>query len=205
MKPFSRIIAFLFLALALVSCGEDVPVPVPEPGGPDSYVGIARKFTFGPEVTGFVYKNYTLRLKAPDGSLISRPGSHQRSADVSEFTLDTGLADGRYVMTLATPEGAGIGGRLMADFADSRLRNVAFTLPAYMLDGDGTADSPYIISDDDSFNMFINNLTEDEANGAGLYFRQTADVVPSDQSSYAPGRGYWGAPFAGDYDGAATP
>lgn len=126
MKPFSRIIAFLFLALALVSCGEDVPVPVPEPGGPDSYVGIARKFTFGPEVTGFVYKNYTLRLKAPDGSLISRPGSHQRSADVSEFTLDTGLADGRYVMTLATPEGAGIGGRLMADFADSRLRNVAF-------------------------------------------------------------------------------
>lgn len=202
-----KLFAAAFAAIALASCSDE-----PKFISTDPSVDSAGKYA----VSSFSIENrhysipagtdsVNVALISSDGATLVYGAAVETGAEAARFHMyipdHTPLADGRYVMTLATPEGAGIGGRLMADFADSRLKNVAFTLPAYMLDGEGTADSPYIISDDDSFNMFIINLTEDEANGAGLYFRQTADVVPSDQSSYAPGRGYWGAPFAGDYDG----
>ncbi len=115
---------------------------------------------------------------------------------------ETSLPDGRYILTMRHPDGSSIPGRLSADFNAGMLSNVSIIIPKYMLDGSGTAEDPYVIESSDDFSMFLINLADDaESYGAGLVFKQTADVTAPDQSSLIPGRGYWGAPFAGIYDG----
>lgn len=112
------------------------------------------------------------------------------------------LPDGRYILTMRHPDGSSIPGRLSADFKSKMLSNVSIIIPKYMLDGSGTEEDPYIIGSNDDFSMFLINLADDdESYGAGLVFRQTVDVVAPNQSSLIPGRGYWGAPFAGIYKG----
>lgn len=146
-----------------------------------------------------------IALISPDGVTRSYEADYERGERESSFRMyipsATPVEDGRYVMTLRVSGGTAIGGRLMVSFSGNNLTKTELSLPTYLLDGEGTADDPYIIDNDDNFDMFVLNLIEDEANGAGLFFRQTADVRPSDQSIYAPGRGYWGGYFAGDYDG----
>lgn len=115
---------------------------------------------------------------------------------------DVSLPDGRYILTMRHPDGSSIPGRLSADFKSGMLSDVSIIIPKYMLDGSGTEEDPYLIESSDDFSMFLINLADDaESYGAGLVFKQTADVVAPDQSSLIPGRGYWGAPFAGIYDG----
>lgn len=111
------------------------------------------------------------------------------------------LPDGRYVMVMRNPSGASVHGRLVANFADKQLVSVVIVIPAYDLDGSGTPDDPYRITSDDDFNSFMMSLTDDETNAADLYFLQTADITPGDASTQIAGRGYWGAPFGGNYDG----
>ncbi len=121
-----------------------------------------------------------------------------------QMRIDEGdeLPDDDYVMTLRSSDGSAIAGRLKVRFRSHRLERVSIILPGYMLQGSGSETDPYIIADSQDFEMFIINLGDDtESNGAGLFFRQTGDVTPSDQSASTPGRGYWGAPFAGSYDG----
>lgn len=68
--------------------------------------------------------------------------------------------------------------------------------------GDGTKENPYVISSQRDFVMFLDDLRDpSNAGGRGLYFKQTADIKLPDQSSSEPGRGYFGFPFAGHYDG----
>lgn len=112
------------------------------------------------------------------------------------------LPDGRYILTLRHPDGSSIPGRLSAEFKSRMLSDVSIIIPRYMLDGSGTEEDPYLIGSNDDFSMFLINLADDaESYGAGLVFKQTADVTAPDQSSLIPGRGYWGAPFAGIYNG----
>lgn len=115
---------------------------------------------------------------------------------------EVSIGDGRYIMTIRHENGQCIPGRLACVFERESLTSVNIILPAYMLDGSGTLEDPYIIADDSDFEMFLINLADDtESFGAGLKFLQTADVKAPDQSSLIPGRGYWGSPFAGIYDG----
>ncbi len=66
-----------------------------EPDTPgDSFVGVTRDFTLGPETSGFVSGKFTLVLQAPDGSIISRSGIHRRVGSLSRMILDTGLCEG---------------------------------------------------------------------------------------------------------------
>lgn len=112
------------------------------------------------------------------------------------------IADGKYIMTMRHENGQNIAGRLSCLFERESLTSVAIILPSYMLPGSGTEEDPYIIAGNDDFEMFLINLSNDtESFGAGLKFKQTADVVAPDQSSLIPGRGYWGSPFGGIYDG----
>lgn len=112
------------------------------------------------------------------------------------------IADGTYIMTMSHNEGKIIPGRLSVGFENGMLTTVKIIIPKYMLDGSGTEDDPYLIQTDADFEMFLINLGDDkDVYGAGLIFRQTADVAAPDQSSLISGRGYWGAPFAGIYDG----
>lgn len=115
---------------------------------------------------------------------------------------DVSIPDGRYIMTMRHENGQNITGRLSCVFENESLSSVNIILPKYMLDGSGTEEDPFIIGGSDDFEMFLINLADDkESYGAGLKFLQTADVVAPDQSTLIPGRGYWGSPFAGIYDG----
>ncbi len=112
------------------------------------------------------------------------------------------LPDGRYILTMRRPDGSSIPGRLSVNFKSKMLSDVSIIIPKYVLDGSGTEEDPYLIGSNDDFSTFLINLVDDEESyGAGLVFKQTADVVAPDQSDFIPGRGYWGAPFAGIYEG----
>ncbi len=146
-------------------------------------------------------------------SLISTDGSTQTFDAVVEKTDDSlrfkmalpsgiSIEDGKYIMTLRHGDGHSIAGRLSCLFEREALKSVNIILPSYMLPGSGTEEDPYLISNTDDFEMFLINLADDtESFGAGLKFKQTADVTAPDQSTLIPGRGYWGSPFAGIYDG----
>ncbi len=212
MKKIKNITTF-FMAIACMAgamisggCQEDHNLP-DNPGDTPGDGYTISSFTIDnchyaiPEETAKV----EIALISSDGATRNYEADLVRGTDSSDFHMyipsSSPLEDGRYVMTLRMPGGPGIGGRLMVNFADNHLTKTEISLPDYLLEGEGTQEEPYLIPDDDSFNMFTINLDEDEAHGAGLYFLQTANVRPSDQSIYAPGRGYWGAHFAGDYDG----
>ncbi|MDE6027373.1 MAG: hypothetical protein K2G23_04840, partial [Muribaculaceae bacterium] len=146
-------------------------------------------------------------------SLIGLTGSAQcfgagveHSAGTTRFRMvipdSAELPDGKYILTMCHPNGSSIPGRLATVFKSRMLSSVSIIIPKYMLDGAGTEEDPYLIKNDDDFSMFLINLADDEESyGAGLVFKQTADVVAPDQSALIPGRGYWGAPFAGIYNG----
>lgn len=130
----------------------------------------------------------------------------KRELETTRFSMhipeSAEIKDGKYILTMRRCDGKSVPGRLSAQFDAGMLTNVAIIIPKYMLDGEGTEENPYLINNDDDFAMFLINLCDDEESyGAGLKFKQTADLKAPDQSSLIPGRGYWGAPFAGIYDG----
>lgn len=77
-------------------------------------------------------------------------------------------------------------------------------IPRYkFLDGDGTAQNPYIISSTEDFDYLLYNLSEvdTELHGKGSYFSQTADFEVPKAGIDADGREYASFPFAGNYNG----
>ncbi len=73
---------------------------------------------------------------------------------------------------------------------------------SYDLEGDGTAASPYLISDADDFDTFAYGLYKDSlSHGKGLYFAQTADFTAPGLSDAYTGRNHAAFTFAGTYDG----
>lgn len=207
-KIISASLAAIALTL-LAACSDDTPFqPDIEPGieQEDGYAvtsfSIAREHFALPDGKAEV----EVALISADGTTFCFPAQVETIDPTSRLRMNIAdghdLPDGEYIMTMRSTGGSAIAGRLRVLFADRRLQRVSIILPAYMLDGSGTESDPYIIADSEDFEMFIINLGDDaESNGAGLFFRQTGDVTPSDQSSLTPGRGYWGAPFAGYYDG----
>lgn len=162
MKPIHRLLApFIVVAGLLASCSDDLPQQQPSEGEAiDNYVGPTGHFTFGPEVKGFTYRDFTLKLKAPDGSIISRKGNHSRNGEISNFRLDTGLADGEYEMlyleyaTAENPELAsfaeefpvsqyGLGARVCV--SDGTITVLDSYDEGIDLFGEGTAENPYRI------------------------------------------------------------
>ncbi len=200
--------ALILSGLMLTGCSDEPIEPGVRPGLEDcegctvSSFSVAREHYALPDGTAEV----DVALIAADGLTHCFRASVEEEESTHRFhmRIPSGyeLPDGEYVMTMRAASGRAIAGRLLATFADRKLASVSIILPGYMLDGSGTEADPYIIADSDDFEMFIINLGDDvKTNGAGLFFRQTGDVTPSDQSSLAPGRGYWGAAFAGYYDG----
>lgn len=113
------------------------------------------------------------------------------------------LADGDYLLTFSDGNGSPLAGMLKVSVSDERVVKVEEAKPTYSLrHGTGTEDDPYIISSQRDFLTFLDDLQDDElTNARGLHFRQTADITLPDQSSFKPGRGYFGFSFAGTYDG----
>ncbi len=113
------------------------------------------------------------------------------------------LPDAKYLLTFTDKEGASIPGSLMVYVESERVVKSEELRQSFSLrSGDGTKENPYVISSQRDFVMFLDDLRDpSNAGGRGLYFKQTADIKLPDQSSSEPGRGYFGFPFAGHYDG----
>ena len=86
----------LSIMLPMAGCGDE-PKDDPSPQLPDKYIGNAMVMTTGDETKELTAKTFTLKIAAPDGSVISRTGRHQRKASSSVFNLDQGLAEGTYL------------------------------------------------------------------------------------------------------------
>lgn len=203
------LISMTFAGLLLCGCHDDVEFPADiHPEMVESGDGTITSFTL--EDTHFTLPEETRSVMI---ALISRDGDTgcynaevEREAGKWRFHMnvpaDGEITDGDYVLTLRSHDGRSIPGRLVARFENGLMSSVSIILPTYMLDGSGTEEDPYLIQNDEDFEMFLMNLGDDkDAYGAGLKFLQTADVKAPDQSSFTAGRGYWGAPFAGIYDG----
>ncbi|MDE7465432.1 MAG: hypothetical protein K2M59_03260 [Muribaculaceae bacterium] len=192
----------------LASCHDDIIYPSldPEVTGKEGYTITS----FSLESAHF---NIGENVDSVRISLIGLSGTTQcfgagvtHSSGTTRFRMvipdSAPLPDGKYILTMRNPDGRSIPGRLSTVFKSGMLSSISIILPSYMLDGDGTEDSPYLIKNNEDFSMFLINLADDdESYGAGLVFKQTGDVAAPDQSALIPGRGYWGAPFAGIYKG----
>lgn len=228
MKPIHRLLApFIVVAGLLASCSDDLPQQQPSEGEAiDNYVGPTGHFTFGPEVKGFTYRDFTLKLKAPDGSIISRKGNHSRNGEISSFQLDTGLADGEYEMlyleyaTAENPELAsfaeefpvsqyGLGARVCV--SDGTITVLDSYDEGIDLFGEGTAENPYRIESYHHLMKLAQYVNSEETNGLitkDTYFEQTVDIDMYQASLQADKRYGWlpiGAsttrPFRGHYKG----
>ncbi len=228
MKPIYRLLASFIIATALLpGCSDDIPQPGEDSEEhPDEYVGATGNFTFGPEVRGFNYENFTLKLKAPDGSIISRKGRHIRHHEISDFNMEIGLADGVYDMLYleyATAENPalaeladefpvsqyGLGTRVSVK--DGRITVLDSYDEDIELFGEGTAESPYRIESYHHLQKLVQYVNSEETNSnitKDTYFEQTVDIDMYQASKEADKRYGWlpiGAsttrPFRGHYKG----
>lgn len=202
---------YILIAGTLIISGcnaDDVEIPSTRPEVTEEDSGKISSFTLQkghfdfPDNTDAV----SIALISPDGDTrcFNADVEHLREELRFHMTIPSPeeIADGSYIMTMRRHDGKNIPGRLSALFEDGMLASVKIIIPTYMLDGSGTEDDPYLIQSSEDFEMFLMNLGDDkDVYGAGLKFKQTADVKAPDQSSMIAGRGYWGAPFAGIYDG----
>lgn len=200
-----------------------------EPDTPgDSFVGVTRDFTLGPETSGFVSGKFTLVLQAPDGSIISRSGIHRRVGSLSRMILDTGLCEGVFrlmyleypiadnpeISDLAGEFGTaqfGLGSRI--EVTDGKVA-VLDTYDEQMgLPGKGTEDEPYEITSYQSLIKLAQTVNSAERNGLvtfDTHFRQTGKIDMYQASREVDRRYGWlpiGAnstlPFRGHYHGDA--
>lgn len=195
--------------LMLTACHDDVEMPIDtRPSVVEEEDVTVTSFTLSsdhfqiPEGT----EEVTIALTPVDEVPLCFAAKVQREDDSLRFHMSIPapetIADGTYIMTMSHNDGKTIPGRLSVLFENGLLSSVKIVIPTYMLDGSGTEEDPYLIKNDDDFMTFLINLGDDkDVYGAGLVFKQTADVNAPDQSPFISGRGYWGAPFAGIYDG----
>lgn len=220
------LLAFFCLTLMLSGCSDDNPVNPSEEEGDDKYIGTTRELVLGPEANGFNSTSFTLTLEAPDGSVITRDGSHLRRDLKSLLTLNTGLADGEYRLlyfeypisenphladladTFSTTQ-FGLGSRI-------EVKNGAITVldsfdEELGFPGKGTAEEPYEISSYNSLIKLAQLVNSEETNHLvtpDTHFRQTGRIDMYQASREADRRYGWlpiGAnaalPFRGHYHG----
>lgn len=193
----------------------------------DKYVGTTRELILGPEAIGFNSDSFSLTLEAPDGSIITRNGSHLRQNMQSVLTLSTGLADGEY--RLLYFEYPISDNPQLADLADTftttqfglgsriEVHNGSVTVldsfdEEVGLPGKGTAEDPYEISSYHSLIKLAEIVNSEDNNSLitkDTHFHQTGRIDMYQASREADRRYGWipiGAssvlPFRGHYHGA---
>lgn len=70
----------------------------------------------------------------------------------------------------------------------------------YPQKANGSINNPFLINSNDKFNKFIHALSQDKYSGAGVYFKQTAHILWSNDEQNE-GEGLASQTFAGNYDG----
>lgn len=192
MKPINYLL--LSSLLCLMSCEEDKLPDDVTPDGTDNYVGDVRSFSLGEETSRFTASTFKCSLSAADGTVFSRQGVHERSGDVSNITLDVGLRDGVYRLLYfeySTNDNPsllhfaerfptsqyGLGCRISVSGGNvTVLDNYDDEIG---LSGDGTKESPYIISSYESLIRLKDYVNADATNSKitpDTYFRQEQPI-----------------------------
>lgn len=122
---------------------------------------------------------YTCRLKLGDGK----------------------IADGSYFVKVSI-NGHHLDAVNLVKFVDGVGRQEKYSQMSYsMLEGKGSKENPYLINDAADLLTFLYYLGEDEYQGYGLYFKQTASFDCPRRSEIIDGRSWTSAYFQGTYDG----
>lgn len=146
-------------------------------------------------------------------SLVSHTDSSETQFDATVEHFDTHqwialliprshkIADSDYDLTVTLANGKRVGTQLTVTFRDEMLYQINSRARVYDLSGKGTLEKPYLISSTEDFSDFQTGLSEDSLRGAGLYFKQTANITAPAASDAINGRLYAHCDFAGCYDG----
>ena len=113
------------------------------------------------------------------------------------------IPDSDYDLTAFLMDGTKLGTKLKVTFRNEMLHTIMASTVQYDLEGEGTAEKPYLIGSQEDFSMLEYGLSRYDtiAHAAGLYFRQTADFEAPRRSDVYDGRYTQGESFAGIYDG----
>lgn len=113
------------------------------------------------------------------------------------------IPDSDYDLTAFLMDGTKLGTKLKVTFRDEILHTIMASTVQYDLEGEGTAEKPYLIGSQEDFSMLEYSLNRYDtiAHAAGLYFKQTADFEAPHRSDVYDGRYTFGESFAGIYDG----
>ena len=113
------------------------------------------------------------------------------------------IPDSDYDLTAFLMDGTKLGTKLKVTFRDEMLHTIMASTVQYDLEGEGTAEKPYLIGSQEDFGMLEYGLNRYDtiAHAAGLYFKQTADFEAPHRSDVYDGRYTFGESFAGIYDG----
>lgn len=188
------------MALSFTACHDDMPDGVEnslydEVQEKDNFVGSTRSITLGAQGEEFPYKEFVLGLLAPDGSIIKRAGTVDRSRGAVEARLINGLKDGQYRLLYLEydrhlnseldklPERFerarfGLGSRI--EIKEGSVRMLDSYNQKMGLCGDGTIDNPFVISSDDQMiklMMKVNSAATNKDITSETYISQ---VVPID-------------------------
>lgn len=216
MKLYYYLLLVLSL-LAFTGCDDD-SLQQPDPVGDeenDSYRGNAKSFLLGAETSGLTSSDITFKILAPDGSIISRHGSHRRDGNVSRFTLASGLKDGTYRLLYIeypitdNPELAhlvekypttqyGLGCRISVN------GQVVMVCDGFDdgigLAGAGTESDPYIISSYShliKLMKYVNSYETNKKVTSTTYFKQT-NPIDMEQASFECDMRYGWYPIGAD-------
>lgn len=121
-----------------------------------------------------------------------------------EIPADHKIADGQYCIICYDAASRDILLRYFVNIKSEMVHLVVAEMVDYQFfDSSGTKDDPHIISEPDSFDALLYNISKVDTSlrGAGRYFKQTASFDAPKAGEDADGREYASFPFAGNYDG----
>ena len=210
-----KIIAFLFLLLATVSCNPDNPL-----FSDDDYIGEFDVFELNEQVATLVETDLVCYIQTSDDSIIKREVLHKKGKSHSKFKMYTGLKDGEYRLLYfehAVPKGKGSGGHTVQNFGlgmrilieDGGYQIMDEYNSQYGLSGEGTESDPFIITCAahlETLRHITNSLPTE-----GVFFSQMTNILANDMLYYGyqcDPEHYWtpigydvNKPFRGIYDG----
>ena len=195
------LLTFLVIAAACSDDMPDAPSLYDPSAEADGFIGSTRYFEIREQTSDFPYEEFSLKIEAPDGSVITRCGSQKRVGGVSQFSLYNGLKDGTYRLLYleydrklnhkldALPERFkkahyGLGGKV--EVKDGKIVSIGHYDSAIGLCGTGTSDDPYVIASYDQMErlmLYVNSAETNHLVTSETYFRQV-QPIDMDMASY---------------------
>lgn len=204
MKRFMLIAGILLAFLSVASCSDDSEPFSPSPSVEENETGLISSFSLesGHFNLPEDLSDLNVALTNVNGEVTTYKAFAEKSGGTVRFSIvipkNEEIADGEYVMTLSSQQGISLPGRIKAKFIGGLLESAVPIKSAYPLKGSGTSSDPYLIGSKEDFKSFTKTVNEDESHGAGLAFRQTADLTLAHKDEHS---GYLCEVFAGIYDG----